>query len=256
MGSKGLWRHVEGKAIAPKPYTLVNNIPVLSDGKTPAMEQIEARETQTIKFDKHEYLPQHTTLSTTLTHLSAKIKDMKTTQDMWNAVKPDATTKSMIYLLDAEDQLVSMKLSDNNDPKTHLAELKQHFQLMSQCHDYLTKMGFTLSDSWYNTIIMSSLPEFYQPTLQTITAAERTNAALGMLSKKIKVDDLVTFLIEEAQHCIINDDCTMSAESALAAHGKRDKRGQGDKGKMAEKSGSGHNCENAINHTIPNRIVG
>ena len=55
MGSKGLWRDVEGKAIVPKPYTLVNNIPVLSDGKTPAMEeQIEARETQIIKFDKHE----------------------------------------------------------------------------------------------------------------------------------------------------------------------------------------------------------
>jgi hypothetical protein len=43
MGSKGLWRHVEGTAIAPKPYALVSSIPVLSDGKTPASEeQIEA----------------------------------------------------------------------------------------------------------------------------------------------------------------------------------------------------------------------
>ena len=109
---------------------------------------------------------------------------MKSAEEMWNAVKDDATTKSTLYLLDTEDQLTSMKLSDNNDPKTHLAELKQHFQLMSQCHDNLTNMGSTLSNSRYNTIIMSSLPESYWPTLQMITAAEGTNAALGLSWKQ------------------------------------------------------------------------
>ena len=86
-------------------------------------------------------------------------------------------------------------------------------------------MGSTLSDSQYNTIIMSSLLESYQPTLQTITAAEQANAALGMSSKKMKADNLVAFLIKEAQHHVINNDHTKSAKSALAAHGKRDKRG-------------------------------
>src|SRR6202041_1919530 len=56
MGSKGLWRHVEGKAVVPKPYMLLNDVPVLSDRKTPATEeQIEARETRIIEFDKREY---------------------------------------------------------------------------------------------------------------------------------------------------------------------------------------------------------
>ena len=46
MGSKGLWRHVEGNVVAPKPYTVVNRTPVTSDGKTAATEeQIEAWET-------------------------------------------------------------------------------------------------------------------------------------------------------------------------------------------------------------------
>ena len=46
MGSKGLWRHVEGKAVTPAPYAVVNKIPVASDGKTATMEeQIEAQET-------------------------------------------------------------------------------------------------------------------------------------------------------------------------------------------------------------------
>ena len=37
LGSKGLWRHVEGTAIAPKPYVLVAGITVLAYGTTPAM---------------------------------------------------------------------------------------------------------------------------------------------------------------------------------------------------------------------------
>ena len=46
MGLKGLWRHVEGKAVTPAPYAVVNGVPIISDGKTPATEeQIEAWET-------------------------------------------------------------------------------------------------------------------------------------------------------------------------------------------------------------------
>jgi hypothetical protein len=103
MGSKGLWRHVEGNAVAPKPYALVNGIAILSDGKTPATEeQIEVRETRIIKFNKREYLAQHVILSTTSTRLGAKIKDMKSAEGMWNAVKDDATTKSTLYLPDSQ----------------------------------------------------------------------------------------------------------------------------------------------------------
>ena len=66
MGSKGLWRHVEGTAIVPKLYVLVAGVPVLSDGKTPAMEdQIEAKEMKIMDYNKCEYLTQHVILSTT-----------------------------------------------------------------------------------------------------------------------------------------------------------------------------------------------
>ena len=45
MGLKGLWRHVEGIAVMPKPYTVVDGVPIISDGKTPTTEkQIEAHE--------------------------------------------------------------------------------------------------------------------------------------------------------------------------------------------------------------------
>ena len=77
-------------------------------------------------------------------------------KEMWKVVVADVTTKSTLFLLDAEEQL-----SDNQDLKTHLAELKQHFQLMLQRRDNLLKMGSTLSDTRFNTLIMSSLPESY-----------------------------------------------------------------------------------------------
>ena len=100
----------------------------------------------------------------TSTHLGNKIKNLKTSHDMWDAVKVDTMTKSTLLLLNMEDQLASMKLTENDNPKAHLMEVKQHFQLMGQQHNNLLKMGLTISDFHYNTIIMSSLPESYQPT--------------------------------------------------------------------------------------------
>ena len=83
MGAKGLWRHVQGTAVAPIPYIVTNGIPVLSDGKTVATEdQIEAKETKIIEFEKREYLAHHILLSTTSTRLASKIKDLLTAEDM------------------------------------------------------------------------------------------------------------------------------------------------------------------------------
>ena len=162
MGVKGLWRHVEGTATVPVPFVMSEGIPMPADGKTPASEdQKELKESKIIKFKKREYLAQHILMSTTSTHLTTKIKGLLTAKDMWKAVKDDATLKSTLYLLDAEDQLSSMKLADNDDPKTHLAELKVHFQTMLQCCDNLIKIGLTMSETQFDIIIMSSLPELY-----------------------------------------------------------------------------------------------
>ena len=249
MGSKGLWRHVEGTVIAPKLYALDHGILVLSDGQTPATEeQIEARESKIVDYDKWEYLAQHVILSMTSTHLSSKIKNLKMVKEMWDMVKADATTKSTLFLLDAKDQLTSMKLADNTDPKTHLFELKEHFQLMMHQHDNLLKIGPTLSNLYFNTIIMSSLPESYHLSLQTIMAAKHTSAVLGMTSSKwMKADDLISFFIEGAQHWVINDEHTRNAESALAAHGKNPKKVKSHQKKNSENLRSSVTCKNC-NH--------
>ena len=254
LGAKGLWRHVVGTAVAPKPYVVQSGVHVLADGKTPATEdQIESKETKIAEYDKREYLAQHIILSTTSTRLGVKIKSLKTAKEMWDIVKMDATTKSTLFILDAEDQLSSMKLADNDDPKTHLSELKQHFQLMLQRHENLMKMGSEISETRLNAMIMSSLPESYRPTLQTITASERASALTsGSTPNRMKSNDLIAFLIEEAQHRVINDERSKYSEQALAAHGKHKGKGKGksrgDGGKGKEKALNAdsevtcHNC--------------
>src|SRR6202522_4108982 len=235
LGSKGLWRHVLGAAIAPKPYILLAGVPVIADGKTPATEeQIEAKEAKIQEYERKECLAQHVILSTTSTRLGSKIKNMTSANEMWEAVKANATTKSSLYLLDAKDQSASMKLAETDDAKTHLDEMKQHFQLMVQRRDNLTKMGSELSDTRFNTIIMSSLPESYRPTLQTITAAEKVGKLSGGQSSVMKSDDLMSFIIEEAQHRLINDERTKTAESALAARTKGSGNSRG-KGRFSDK---------------------
>src|ERR1700678_1134928 len=67
---------------------------------------------------------------------------------------------------------------------------------------------------------MSSLPASYRPTLQTITATERVNRLSGSQANAMKSDDLIAFIIEEAQHRVIIDERTKTAESALAARTK------------------------------------
>ena len=124
---------LRAQPLHPKLYALITRIPILVDGTTPAMEdQIEARKTKIIDYNKHKYLTQYINLSTTSTHLGNKIKNLKTSHDMWDAVKADTMTKSTLFLLNAEDQLTSIKLTENNDLKVHLAEVKQHFRLMGQ----------------------------------------------------------------------------------------------------------------------------
>ena len=112
---------------------------------------------------------------------------------------------------------------------------------MLQHRDNLMKIGSAMSDTYFNTIMMSSLPESYRPTLQTITASEWASKLSGMQLRAMKADNLITFIIKEAQHHVINDDHTRSAELALAAQTKNNERSKGKKKITCKNCGrSGH----------------
>jgi hypothetical protein len=167
-------------------------------------------------------------------------------------MKMDATEKSTLFLIDAEDTLSSMRCSDSSDPKTHLTEIKAHFELMVQRRDSLTEMGSTLSDTRFSTMIMSSLPASYRPALQTITAAERVHSAQSTptpgttvaAAKKMSPTDLMAFFLEEANHRVI-EEAKHPGETALFVQGKKQKHSQSHgkpkKGKVCDNChGKGH----------------
>jgi len=59
-----------------------------------------------------------------------KIKNLTTAKEMWDVVITDTITKSMLFLIDMEDQLATMQCHDDPDMKTHYADLQGHFELM------------------------------------------------------------------------------------------------------------------------------
>ena len=134
-----------------------------------------------------------------------------------------------------------MKLANNNDPKTHLSELKAHFQTMIPRRDNLLKIGSMLSDNRFNILIRSSLPELYRSTLQTVIALKCIIKLSAGQLHSIKANDSIAFIIEEAQHWVINDDCTKNTESALAACMEKSLK---SKGKKKDKSRSDITCGN------------
>jgi len=65
----------------------------------------------------------------------------------------------------------------------------------------------------------------------------------------MKVSDLITFLIEEAQHRVINDKRSKNSNHALVANGKKGGKGKpnrkkgGDKGKKGDSEALCYNCK-------------
>ena len=205
LGSKGLWEHVSRTALVLQQYAIAVTISILVDRTTTATkDQVKAHEDQVKKYNKKSYLVQHVILLMTLPHLGVKIKNLIMAKEMWDIIKADATEKSTLFLIDAEDMLLSMRCSDLSNPKTHLTEIKAHFKLMVQCHDSLSDMGSTLLDTQFSTMIMLSLPASYHLALQTIMVAERaqstTTGTTGTPTRKMSPTYLIAFFLEEANH--------------------------------------------------------
>ena len=77
-------------------------------------------------------------------------------------------------------------------------------------------------------------------------------------TQQMKLDDLIAFIIKEAQHRVISDKHSKNAESALAAHVKKGKGKAGKKKKhdKSSKTDSESACETVVNLDMQNLIAG
>ena len=83
--------------------------------------------------------------------------------------------------LDAKSQLLSMKLQEDEDPETHLVEMKEYSQAVVQNHENFTEMASEIPDARINALVTS---------LQALAAHEEPIAiAKGKDKKKSKTED-------------------------------------------------------------------
>jgi len=183
----------------------------MASQNTPATEdQIEAREKKILEYEQKEFLAQHLILSSTSPHLSQKILNLTSAKEMWDAVKLDATTKSSLHQVDVLNQ----------------------FKKMTERCEYLHVTNSSVSDPTYISIIISSMPEMYRPTIQTV---ETTMKVTG---KPIDPSDLIAIFIQEAEHRVIANNQAKIAEAAMVASqatmrtGKKNGKGK-NKGKSS-----------------------
>ena len=115
---------------------------------------------------------------------------------------------------------------------------------MMSRHKNLLEMGSSFSEQKLITLITSLLLNSYRATLQTLTAADRASklkqpsTLLGVATQTIAATlagmsphELMDYFIEEAEHCIIEDNWAKQTESVMQAQAKKNK-GCTKKGKL------------------------
>jgi hypothetical protein len=78
-----------------------------------------------------------------------------------------------------------------------LAEVKAHFEKMTECCEFLHVKKAPGPDSTYETIIISSMPNTYHPTIQMV------KTTMKVTGKTLDPNNLIAIFIEEAEHRVI-----------------------------------------------------
>jgi len=170
MGAKGSTKHAEGCAMQPTPLTEVNDVLMSrADPKVAAMEtEIESVEKKIDNYEQNEAHAKHIILSTTLSHLSSKMKGFATAKEMWDVVKANVSNKSTLQQIDILEQLQEMHCSENANADAHLLEITEHFHLMEEHNDQLTTMGSPVGEGGFLALVLKSVLASYCLIIQTI----------------------------------------------------------------------------------------
>ena len=158
-------------------------------------EHVKAQECRIDDFMRAASMAKHVILSMTSAWIGMKIKSLTTAKEMWDEVKKDATSKSTLYLVDAELQLKGTQLVELSDPKTHLAKLKSHFQLMMSRYNNLMGMGYSFSEQKFITLLTSLLLNLHCPALQNLMVAGRAAKLKPSSTLLIALSQTVTTML-------------------------------------------------------------
>src|ERR1700722_5068106 len=120
MGSQGLIHHVDGTAIPPTAYTVINGKYMVNVNTEASDDQVEAKEKKLDEYEQKLHLVHHILQNSVSPCLSSLIKNMPLLKDMWDTIKMDMTSKSRLQIVDTRRKLLELRCKESGDIKAHL----------------------------------------------------------------------------------------------------------------------------------------
>ena len=126
-------------------------------------------------------------------------------------------------------QVYALKCLDNLNVKVHL-------QLLNTMYQQLKGMGEEINDGNFTTLILTSLPKFNHPLINTILLHNCAS------SQPLKPSTIIELTLDEFYQLQIEESQSKVAENAVLA--------KGGKGEGKKKKGSTHQSGNVVNKDI------
>lgn len=227
MGMKGLSRHVDGSAVAPKPFKDTNGILTKPDGTVASEKEIEEKEEKLEEYARKQHAARYIIQSSVSLRLASVLRKCKTAAEMWETVESDATTKSHMYIIDLEAELQAMKCQEGDDVRAHLNGMVEQ-------RDKLAGMGHDIDDLKFSNFILSSMPLSYRMFLSAITKAAT------FTGRPINPGDLIRVIQEEAHYREYTDKTSGAVPLNANASTSKPRTGKSNGDKSDVKC---HNCK-------------
>lgn len=109
------------------------------------------------------------------------IRNEKTAKATWDALKNHHEKNTLTNKVSIMRRICSAKLKESGDIESHLAELTNWFQK-------LTDLGDQLVDSWKIAMILSSLPESYDGLVTALEARSEEDLTLSLVLSKLTAE--------------------------------------------------------------------
>ena len=146
-------------------------------------------------------------------HIFRRIKTKTNVHDVWTEITSVHQTRSKMITIDLDKQFQATKLGDTADPRIH-------FEKLEEMRERLASMGKSFTDEEFAAILLGSLPQSYEQTINAL------NATADVQQAGIPPDRVIRLVNDEYDRRIINQGGSPSGpEEALAANlQKCDKR--------------------------------
>ena len=199
MSNKGVQRHLEGTACVPPPIPMYNPNHQLNEDELEELDNIEEKWDM---YNQREASIKAQILTTIPESLAIKIQALVTSKKLWDTLCEKHKKRALTVVVDLWHRLYALKcLYDSN--------VKAHIQSLNAMNQQLKGMGEEIGDSNFTTLILTSLPKFYRPLINTISLQNYVS------TKPLEPSTIMESILEEFDQLQIEESQLKAAENAI-----------------------------------------